>query len=199
MKRYFITTFLFAALLGVSMHSYAETADYYFGLGIGNSQFDLNESNITSEFTSLDSSSSFSDDATSFSLFAGIPLDQYLSLEADFQSTGDISATGPDKKVKLFDTSTLAITAVISRQVNDNVSLFGKVGAHFWDISEGSDDLDTIDSAIDLIYGLGADINLYGDRSRQLRVQWNHFEYDGVLIESNDTFSISLLFLIGGD
>ena len=56
-----------------------------------------------------------------------------------------------------------------------------------WDISESSGNLYTINNAVDLTYGIGMDVNLYGHRSRQLRFQWNHYEYDGVFINNSDT------------
>jgi hypothetical protein len=87
----------------------------------------------------------------------------------------------------------------LSNQVTERIRLFGRIGTHFWDISESSGALNTINNAVDLTYGLGVDINIYGDRSRQLRLQWNHYEYDGVFIDNGDIISVSLLFQIGGN
>ncbi len=105
--------------------------------------------------------------------------------------------TNVDSKVKLFNISTLALTAALSRQVSESTRFFGKIGAHIWDISESSAGLETVDTAVDITYGLGADINLYDTTSRQLRVQWNHYEYDGVFVNSNDVISVSLMFMLG--
>ena len=193
------SSIIFTLLMVLSLPTYADNSYYYLGLGIGNSQFDLNKSNIIADDSRLGSGSSFTDDSTAFDFFGGIQLDQYLSLEADILLAGDITATDAGRKFKLFDTSTLALTIALSKQIGDGIRMFGKIGAHLWDISEGSSDLDTIDNAVDLTYGLGMDINLYGDLSRQMRIQWNHYEYDGIFIDSNDTISVSLLFLITSD
>lgn len=194
--RYFITT---ALLMVVCADLPAQ--DYRFSLapGIGNSQFKLNESNLIADFTGLTGASSFNDSATAFGLMGGMRLDEYLSLEVDFLISGDISAREGGRTFKLFDVSTLAITLLLANQVSDRVNLFARLGVHMWDISESFGNLDTINSAVDLTYGLGADINLYGDRSRQMRIQWNRYEYDAIYIESSDTISLSLLFLLGAE
>jgi hypothetical protein len=63
-----------------------------------------------------------------------------------------------------------------------------------WDASESNDKLSGIDTAEDLTCGL--DINVYGDKSRQLRIQWNRYQYDGVFIDTNDTFILKLPFYL---
>lgn len=186
-------------LLILSLNTSASNHSYYLGLGLGQSSFQLNESNIVADYASLSSASKFTDSASAFSFYGGIPLDEYLSLEFDFVLSGDISAREGSQKFKLFDVSTLAITAMLSTAVSENTNLFGRLGAHMWDISESSGNLDTINNAVDISYGLGVDINIYGSRARQLRLQWNHYEYDGIYIDSNDILSISLLFNIGAN
>ena len=195
MCRWKITKFLLVLLLILSFPLQAQENNYYFGFGLGSSQFNLNKPNIIESNASLTQLSSFTDSSTSFSIFGGMPLDEYLSLEADFLFTGDITASDSSKKTKLFDVSTLALTVVYSKQINEDTTLFGKLGVHMWDISESSGDLDTINNAVDITYGLGVDFNLYGTDQRQLRLQWNHYEFDDVFIESNDTITVSLLFL----
>jgi len=111
--------------------------------------------------------------------------------------SGDITTTEAGQLIKLFDVSSLAITLALGKQFSERIGLFAHLGAHFWDISESSGNLDTINSAVDITYGIGMDVNVYGDRSRQLRIQWNHYEYDGVFIDDSDILSVNLLFLIG--
>ncbi len=62
----------------------AQAGGYYLGLGLRQSQIELNESNIINEFSDISSTSSFADSATSFSFFAGLPLDRYLGPESRF-------------------------------------------------------------------------------------------------------------------
>ncbi len=176
----------------------AESGLYLLGLGIGNSNFNLNQSGIVASFSPpLTGSSTFNDSATAFSFYGAKRLDEYLTLEADLLFSGDITATEADQIIKLFDVSSLAFTLALGKQFRERIALFGRLGAHFWAISESSVDLNTINNAVDLTYGIGMDVNLYGDRSRQLRIQWNHYEYDGVFIDDSDTLTVNLLFLIG--
>ena len=197
MRKRYKCTILLALLVTLSLDAFAQDSYFLLGLGVGNSQFQLNEANIISDFSGLSSASTFTDDSTAFSFFGGMQLDEYLAIEMDFLASGDIVATEAGQNIKLFDVSTLAFTVAFSKQVSERTRLFARGGVHWWDISESSGDLDIINNAVDLTYGLGADFNLYGSRSRQLRVQWNHYEYDGVYIDSSDTISLNLLFLIG--
>lgn len=180
--------------------SAAAESDYYLlSLGIGNSNFQLNQPGIVASYSPpLTGSSTFSDSATAFSFYGAKRLDEYLTLEADLLFSGDITATEAGQLIKLFDVSSLAITLALGKQFGERTALFARLGAHFWDISESSGSLDSINGAVDITYGVGMDINLYGDRSRQLRIQWNHYEYDGVFIDDSDTLTVNLLFLIGG-
>lgn len=190
---------LAAILMVISLSTYAANDNYYLGVGLGHSSFELNESNIVADYVRLSNPNNFTDSASAFSFYGGMPVDEYLSLEFDFVLSGDIAARESGRTIKLFDVSTLAITVMLSKTVTENTTLFGKVGAHMWDISESSGSLNTINNAVDITFGLGADINIYGSQSRQLRVQWNHYEFDGIYIDNNDILSFSLLFKLGGD
>ncbi|MFV2032588.1 MAG: outer membrane beta-barrel protein [Gammaproteobacteria bacterium] len=198
MKKQYRNTALAAMLMLLPLGALAQEGRFSLAVGLGNSQFDLNEPGLVSNFSTVTSASSFSDSVTSFSFFVGYQLDQYLSLESEFVSVGDVTATEAGLTSKLFDVSTLSITVALSNQLSERIRVFGRMGAHFWDISESSGSLNTINNAVDLTYGLGVDINIYGDRSRQLRLQWNHYEYDGVFIDGGDIISANLLFQIGG-
>ena len=199
MKTRYLNSMLLVPLLLLTLEATAAEGKYSLGLGLGKSLFELNETNIIANYSSLSSSSSFTDSSTAFTFFGGIQLDEYLSLDAEFLAGGDIVATEAGQQFKLFDVSSLAFTLALSKRVSESIRLFTRLGIHWWDISASFGDQPTINNAVDLTYGLGADINLYGDRSRQLRVQWNHYEYDGVFIDYSDTLTLSLLFLFGGD
>jgi hypothetical protein len=177
----------------------ADYGPFSLSVGIGNSSFQLNEAGIIASYGALTSSSQFNDSATAFSLFGAMQLDEYLSLETDLLIAGDVTATESGQVFKLFDVTTLAVTLALSKQLGERTRLYARLGGHFWSISESFGNLYTIDNAVDITYGIGMDINLYGDRSRQLRIQWNHYEYDGVFIDDSETLSLSVLFLLGGE
>jgi hypothetical protein len=195
-----IRNILFAFIILLAFNSLPVMAlgqGYNAGIGLGSSSFQLNESGLISNFSSVTSASSFSDSSTTLTVFAGIQLDEYLSIDMDFLILGDITSTQGGVKTKLFDVSSLAMTVGLSHALSESITGFGRIGIHMWDVSESSDNFSSIDTAVDLTYGLGLDINLYGDKSRQLRIQWNRYQYDGVYIDTSDTFTMSLLFLFG--
>jgi hypothetical protein len=191
---------LLPVLTFLSFQAAAEAGRFSVSVGIGKSNFQLNEANIVASYGApLTGSSEFDNSATAFSLYGAMRLDEYLTLETDLLIAGDITATEAGQAFKLFDVSSLAVTLALGRQVGGSSRIFARLGAHFWDISESSGNLNTINNAVDLTYGVGVDVNLYGDLSRLLRIQWNHYEYDGVFIDESDTLSVNLLFLIGGE
>ena len=195
--RRFSVFLLLLPMILLSNKSFAQEFRWALAPAIGQSSFNLNEANIIADYGSLSSSSSFVDNPTSFGILGGVQLDEYLSVELDLLMAGDISANEGGRRFKLFDVSTLALTVMLSHPLGERSRLFARAGVHFWDISQSFGNLDTINTATDPTWGLGADINLYGDRSRQLRIQWNHYEYDGIYLESSDTLSLGLLFLLG--
>lgn len=190
---------LSSVLILLSINSAAAYGPFYLSLGIGNSDFDLNEAGIVASYSALSNSSEFNDSSTAFSLYGAMQLDEYLSLEADLLIAGDVTAIEAGQVIKLFDVTTLAVTLALSRQFGERTRLFTRAGVHFWDISESFGDLNTINNATDITYGIGIDINLYGDRSRQFRIQWNHYEYDKVFINDSDILTLNLLFMFGGE
>ena len=120
-------------------------------------------------------------------------------METELLFMGDITARDAGQTFKIFNVSTFAITATLGKQLTPRTRLFTRLGIHSWNISESSRNVDTNNGGEDLTYGFGADFNVYGGSSRQLRIQWNHYEYDGIFIDSSDTLSMSLLFLIGAE
>ena len=176
----------------------AEYDQFSVSVGVGNTQFQLNQPGIVNSYIGLSGSSEFNDSATAFSLYGAMQLDEYLSLETDLLIAGDITVRESGQVYKLFDVSSFAVTVALAKPVGERTRIFARLGTHFWDISQSWGDFITINNAVDLTYGIGMDVNLYGDRSRQLRIQWNHYEYDGVFITDSDTLTANILFMFGG-
>ncbi|MEE8365860.1 MAG: hypothetical protein V3R76_08740 [Gammaproteobacteria bacterium] len=93
MKKGYRNLVLLAVLMLHPLGALAQEGHFSLAVGLGNSQFDLNEPGLVSNYNTVTSTSSFSDSVTSFSFFVGYQLDQYLSLESEFVSAGDITAT----------------------------------------------------------------------------------------------------------
>lgn len=171
---------------------------YSFGVGVGSTAFNLDEANIVANYVSLNDSATFTDNSTTFVIYGGIRLDEYMVIETDFLMQGDIAATQSGVKRKLFDVDTLSVTVALQHELSSRINAFARIGVHMWDATVGSDSLTSVDSSVDLTYGLGLDINVYGGKERVMRIQWNHYEYDGVFLDHGDTLSLSLRFLFPG-
>ena len=200
MKKQFTSAILLIVLTSPPIFAGPEEGSFSVGVGLGYSSFNLNESNLINSDPSLNPGASFDDTATSFNLSGSWIMDDHFALEFDLVLAGDITATDSGSKLKLFDVSTLATTLAYNHRISKNTKLFGRFGVHLWDISSGPSSYyysNSIDSAVDLTFGLGADFSLFGNRSRQLRLQWNHYEYDGVFVNDNDSISINLMFVFG--
>jgi hypothetical protein len=62
---------LIVALMLLPLGALAQEGHFSLAVGLGNSQFDLNEPGLVSNYSSVTSASSFSDSVTSFSFFVG--------------------------------------------------------------------------------------------------------------------------------
>ena len=102
----FITQALIA-VLGLMMFTSVSARGgpiFLLGAGVGESQFQLNESKIISNYSTLSNSSTFSDSSTGVKFFGGIQMDQHLSLELAYLQAGDIV---PEKPVEIYNFLTL--------------------------------------------------------------------------------------------
>jgi hypothetical protein len=205
-KRY-RNTKLLALLTLLSMNAVSDESNttndegsFSIGVGLGYSSLNLNETNIINSYPELNTGAQFDDTATSFNLSGAWIMDNHFALEFDLVLAGDITATDSGREYKLFDVTTLATTVAYNYRISESTKIFGRFGVHLWDISAGESYgyySHSLSSAVDLTYGLGVDFSLFGNRSRQLRMQWNHYEYDGVLINDNDILSVNLVFVFG--
>lgn len=162
---------------------------------IGSTSTSLNTSNIINKYTQLTSSSNISTDASSLLLSLGYTLDKYLSIGSDLIISGSVTASESGINYKLFSTDTVAVYAKIGTAINSRISVYGKLGVHLWSLSENLSAPGGLDDGVDITYGISTNIDLYGGSDRQLQVQWNHYEYNDVYVESQDVASLGILFL----
>ena len=183
-------------LLILPFQSFALGESYSFGIGVGQSSFQLKQASIIANYSGLTSSSSFTDSSTTLLFSGGVQLDPYLSLNLEYLAQGDIKATESLVQKKLFDVSTLTFAVGLHHEFNERFNGYARLGVHMWDATTGSD-FDSVDGTVDLTYGIGMDINIYGGRERLMRIQWDRYDYDGVYLDSSDVISISLMFIFG--
>jgi Outer membrane protein beta-barrel domain len=191
--RLFNTVFLLLILLQTT-HS-AQAENFTASIDIGSASADVNINSIINKYAQLSPSSSISSDSNTLIISFGYTLDDYLSIGADLLISGSITASESGTKYKLFSADTLSIYARMGTSISPRFSIFGKLGMHVWSLSENLDSPGGLDDGVDLTYGVGTNINLYGESNRQLQIQWNHYEYNGVYVNSQDVVSIGILFL----
>lgn len=190
MNRYFMLLFL----LGLHLSAHAEE-QFTATIEIGSVSSNLNTSNVVSKFSSLSPSSSFDNQASALLFSFSYVLDEYLSIGSDFVTAGSVTASESGTSSKLFDTDTVSVYAKVRKKITENATLYGKLGAHMWALSENQTVPGGLDDGVDITYGIGANIDLYGGSNRQFNIQWNHYEYNGVYVENQDLISLGILFI----
>ena len=137
-------------ILGFSILSYSAIAEgLYFGADLGQTDYE-------------------GEDATSFRLLAGFPVNESFSIEVAWLNQGEASESGIDPffgpySAKL-EASGIQIAGIAALPLQDNMSLFGKVGLYIWEVDvEFSDFSGTFsgeDDGSDLTFGFGMSLEV---------------------------------------
>lgn len=190
--------YIFIALVLFGMPSILladDTGDFTATVEIGSVSSNLNTSNVINKFTALTPASSIDDNTSALLLSFSYRLDDYLSIGSDFITAGAITATESGTSYKLFTTETVSVYARIRSKLSERFTLYGKLGVHLWTLSENQAVPGGLDDSVDITYGIGTYINLYGAGNRQLNIQWNRYQYNGVYVEDQDVISLGILFI----
>jgi len=189
------------ALLAGNFSSPAQAGDWqyweqsrngYYGLGIGLSLLAYNKSNIATAFAAASNNSSLNNNDFTFNIFGGYQLDPFLGLEFGISQLSNTIATTNGTPTKLFNTYTAFIDAIMTHRYNDKAALYGKIGAHFWNL--GSNSSTTLTEGTDLSLGAGLEFTLSGDTGHVVRIGWNRYLFNNIYIDTVDTVSLSLVF-----
>jgi len=180
--------------LVLATHS-AHAESFSMSVEIGSASSKVNNNNIVNQYTQLTPASSLSTDTSTLFLSLGYKLDEYLSLGADLLLSGAITANESGLSYKLFSTDTVSVYAKTQHTLNPRVTLFAKLGMHLWSLSENLASVGELDDGVDITYGFGTSIDLYGGSNRQLQIQWNHYDYNGVYVDSQDVITVGILFV----
>jgi OOP family OmpA-OmpF porin len=117
----------------------------------------------------------FKDDDIGFKIFGGYQFNPYIAAEVEYLDGG----TAKDEGVKV-GSNAFSASAIGSIPLNDQFSLFARLGYASWELNKDVDD-----DGEDLIYGLGAAFNVTPQvqiRAEYEAVDVNHgdFDYFGV-------------------
>lgn len=117
---------------------------FYAGAGIGQATIDA-----------CDGANHCDDEDTSWKIFGGWQLNPNFAIEAGWVDFGEVSGSVGGSAVSAeFDGWTLAAKGVLP--LNDQFSVFGKLGMVSWDVEGGGAASGIDDDGTDLLYGIGA-------------------------------------------
>ncbi len=183
----------------------AATPGWYLGVGAGESDADVSSGDVNQDMAEagITGTSSVDDTDTAWKIFAGYQYNRYLGVEVGYVDLGEIDVdaitTAPTAATIKADVETqgVALSVVGSYPINDKFSVFGRVGAFYWDteasaaavvsgaVAKASED----DDGIDLLFGAGAE---YGfTRNIGVRLEWERYDVDG---DDVDMISGNLLY-----
>ena len=115
-------------------------------------------------------------------------------MEFGISELGTAIATTSGISSKLFNSYDSFVNATMSRPYNDNATLFGKIGVHFWNI--GPNTSTKLAEGTDLAVGAGVEFNLSGSSGRTMRIEWDRYLFDNIYIDTIDTLTLNLVFKI---
>jgi len=175
---------IFALVLFQSQSLKAESM--YMGVDYLSSTIDTGVTNISSKLDEKD---------TGYSIFAGLPVDENLSIEVSYQDFGEASLSGVSGNQFKIDGTTyeftktasltvgadsIAVAAKSKHQINDNVSIYGKIGLHNWEstfgVSVGTASADVKEDGTDILYGAGIEANF---NNLVFRAGYSLYDFDG--------------------
>jgi len=189
-----LTTVLLLSFLTLSTHA-AHAESFSMSVEIGSASSQVNNNNIINKYTQLSASSDISSDTSTLFVSLGYELDKYLSIGSDLLISGSITAKESGLNYKLFSTDTLSVYAKTKASLSPRFTIFGKLGMHLWSLSENLTSPGGLDDGVDITYGIGTSIDLYGGSHRQLQIQLNHYDYNGVYVDSQDVITVGILFV----
>ena len=192
MRKFTFTT-IFATILTLFSLNASKAEEVYFGIDYLNNEVDSGVTNISSTLDEEDSG---------YSLYGGIPLNENLSIEISYQDFGEASLSGNSGNqfkvgtttYEFTTTATLSVSAesigyalVPKMPISDNISLYGKLGFHYWDSTFSVTSTNTTasldDDGNDVFYGFGAEMNFGNLKGR---IGYSLFDLDGDDIDSTN-------------
>jgi OOP family OmpA-OmpF porin len=191
-----------SAALGVTSAHAADTGAYAGG-SIGQSSFsNFSASDLDAALADegITSSSSTEDSDTGWKVFIGYQFLKYLAVEGAYTSFGKATAnsliTSPVSGVAdtEIEASSWSVSALGILPLGESFSLFGRVGANFWDADTSvtgsaggipvSDSVST--DGTDWVYGVGAVFNVSANLG--IRGEWERY----VLDDDVDLYSVGV-------
>jgi OOP family OmpA-OmpF porin len=179
MKRNTLKTSIIVLAVAMSGPAFAGG---YLGAGIGQASTDICDELFALGATSCD------EEDTGFKFFGGYEMNQNIAIEGSYMDYGELDASDGSTSVNA-DVTALALSVKGMIPLNENFSIFAKLGAAFWEADASATGFGSIDEdGTDLIYGLGAEIAI--NKTFGVLGEWEQLDADG---EDVDLLSISAI------
>lgn len=146
------------------------SAGGYIGAGAG-----LTTVDVCDDLNSL-GATSCDDEDTGLKVFGGYKFNPNFAVEGLWADLGEVSATGPGGTATV-EVDGFGAAAVGIIPLNEQFSIFGKVGAFMWDASGGGAASGTDDDGTDIMFGAGVSWDFTSRFG--VRAEWERFDIDG--------------------
>lgn len=172
------------------------TPSGYWGIGFDMINYSANRNGVLATFPSLTQNASIQSSSSNLRGFVGFRFDEFLGAQLDFASMGSVRSKDLGVTKQLFNPSLFSISAVINKPISDKLKAFGKLGGTYWYLDQPNAPQNTpsLNSGFAPSFGIGLDINLYGGSERMVRLEWNYYKMDGVVLNSANSLSLNALF-----
>jgi hypothetical protein len=169
---------------------------WYWGIGFDMTNFSTNRNGVLAAFPALTTNTSIQSNSSNLRLFAGYEFDEFLGAQFDWSGLGSVRGTDGGVSRQLFDPDLISFSAVLNQPVSDKLKLFGKLGGTYWGLRKaGAAQNDpAMNSGFGPNLGIGLDLNLYGGSERMIRLEWNYYKMDGVILNNANSLSLNALF-----
>lgn len=155
----------------------ADEPGFYLGGAIG--QMSLDDDGVCALMTSCET------EDTGFKLFGGYRFNRNFALEAGYANLGETRAAHIAIGNETDEITTLLFDVVGVLPLNEQFSLFGKIGVHAWQVEQsgtifGMPFSDSADGT-DLTFGLGAQYDF--NEKLGIRAEWERFDVDNTDVD----------------
>jgi len=178
---YFILAVLFSALSLGSAPAFSQDQGFYAGASFG-------KSDLKDACTGLPNCD---DSDTTLGIFGGYQFNRHFGAEIGYTDLGKASASSGAASATL-EAKGLEFLAVGTIPLNQQFSLYGKLGLFMWDADirvSGPATVLTSDDGTDLTIGFGARYSFTKNLAAQL--QWQRYDLDNFDV---DVISVGILF-----
>jgi len=155
------------ALAAVSTPALSQDAGWYGGISFG-------QSKAKDACTGLVGLGITCDDTdTALTLFGGYQINKSFGAELGYVNLGEVSATGPGGTATI-EAKGFELVGVGTLPINQQFSLFGKLGFFRWDLDASAPGVSISESGMDLTYGFGVKYDF--TKNFAVRAYWQQYK-----------------------